>query len=56
MTSIVRYKKPREILGEYLATNFRDHRWDTVYNSHQQEYWFKEADKLLVKLKKWNIV
>jgi len=49
------YKTPREVLGEYLATNFRDMNWNVAYNHDQKEYWYKEADKLLLKLKKWNI-
>lgn len=48
--------KPREVLGEYLATNFRDNRWHSVYNEDQQEYWFKKADELILKLRKWNIL
>ncbi len=51
--SIVRYRPPREIVGEYLATNFRDLRWESHYNQEQKEYWYMEADKLLAKMKQW---
>lgn len=51
----VRYKKPREVLGEYLATNYREDSWGVAYNDAQKEYWYKEADKLLAKLRVWNI-
>ena len=54
-TTIIKYKKPREVLGEYLATNYRDIGWGVNYNSEQKEFWYKEADKLLLKLKQWNI-
>lgn len=54
--SYIRYKPPREVLGEYLATNFRDLRWDTHYNEDQKEFWYKEADKLLAKMKDWEFM
>jgi hypothetical protein len=51
----MRYKTPREILGEYLATAYWEPSWGEVYNDEQKEYWYRQADLLLVKLKKWNI-
>ena len=51
----VKYRKPREILGQYLAENYRENSWDIAYNKDQKEYWYTEADKLIAKLKKWGI-
>jgi hypothetical protein len=52
--SYIRYKSPREVLGEYLATNYNGKNWDDLYNEKQKEYWYQEADKLLEKLRVWN--
>lgn len=52
----IRYKPPREVIGEYLARTFRDMRWETYYNEDQKEYWYSEADKLLLKLKQWRFI
>lgn len=54
MTNI-KYKRPREILGEYLAKNYHEDSWHVAYNPDQKEYWYKQADELLENLKKWNI-
>jgi hypothetical protein len=51
----MRYKIPREILGQYLAETYHYKAWDVAYNPDQKEYWYLQADMLLAKLKKWNI-
>lgn len=56
MSYTVKYKKPREVLGEYLATNYRSMGWDVNYNEEQKEFWYLEADKLLAKLKTWKFI
>lgn len=55
MSYSIKYRKPREILGQYLAENYHERSWNVAYNEDQKEYWYKEADKLMLKLKQWSI-
>lgn len=44
----IKYKKPRESLGEYLAhLQLPNSDWNSLYNEEQKEYWYKKADQVL---------
>jgi hypothetical protein len=44
----LKYRRPRESLGEYLAhLQLPNSDWNTVFNEEQKEYWYKKADLIL---------
>lgn len=56
-TSYVKYLKPREALGRYLAEQgFPSSVWETHFNDEQKEYWYKKADGILEFLKRNGLV
>lgn len=52
----VKYKKPREVLGKWLALNTVGGVWSDHFNEEQKEYWYKKADDLLFYIKKNGLV
>lgn len=44
----IRYKPPREALGEFLANlQLPNSDWNTMFNDEQKEYWYKKADAVI---------